>query len=106
MPSLAVAASAVGLSLLLSPSTAMAVGEAVGGFPNWQERVLHQWMNRARAAPAMDLANCTAGSCGDSGCYMPIAPLPGLRIYKWRRGVWAILFTIIIPTFFLINFFL
>ena len=40
------------------------------------------------------------------GEIMPIAPLPGLRIYKWRRGVWAILFTIIIPTFFLINFFL
>ena len=29
------------------------------------------------------------------GEIMPIAPLPGLRIYKWRRGVWALLFAII-----------
>lgn len=60
---------------VVGPSVAGAVGEPTGGFPNWQERVIHQWINRARAAPAADLAKCTAGNCGDSSCYLPIAPL-------------------------------
>lgn len=34
----------------------------------------------------------------------PLTPMPGLRIYQWRRPVWAILFAVIVPAFFVINF--
>ena len=37
---------------------------------------------------------------------LPITPMPGLKIYQWRKGVWALLFALVIPTYFLINFFL
>lgn len=37
---------------------------------------------------------------------LPITPMPGQKIYAWRRRVWALLFVLIVPTFFLINFFL
>lgn len=49
------------------------LGEPTDGFPNWQERVLHVWTNRARVDPATDLASCTV--CPDSGCYSPVAPM-------------------------------
>jgi hypothetical protein len=35
---------------------------------------------------------------------MPVTPLPGSAIYKWRRGVWALLFALVVPSFFLINY--
>lgn len=58
---------------------AHAVGEEVGGFPNWQERVIHEWMNRARSEPQVEMAQCvsmySASRCGESACYMPVAPL-------------------------------
>ncbi len=52
------------------------VGEAVNGFPNWQERVIHEWINRARVDPQADLAGCGA-NCAENigGCYTPQAPL-------------------------------
>ena len=37
------------------------------------------------------------------GEVMPINPMPGLKIYKWRKDVWALLFVLVVPTFFLIN---
>lgn len=37
---------------------------------------------------------------------LPITPMPGLKIYQWRKGVWALLFALVVPTYFLINFFL
>ena len=37
---------------------------------------------------------------------LPIAPMPGLKIYQWRRGFWGVLFLLVVPTYFLINFFL
>lgn len=37
---------------------------------------------------------------------LPITPMPGLKIYQWRKGVWALLFVLVVPTYFLINFFL
>ena len=40
------------------------------------------------------------------GEVIPINPMPGLKIYKWHRGIWAGLFLLVVPTFFLINFFL
>lgn len=60
---------------VLPMKSAHAVGEAVNGFPNWNERVLHQWMNRARVDPAADLATCPAANCGDKACYTATAPL-------------------------------
>jgi len=32
------------------------------------------------------------------------AAMPGLKIYQWRCGVWAILFALVVPTHFLIDF--
>lgn len=63
---------AVGLGLV-SPLA----GEPVNGFPNWQERVIHQWINRARVDPAADLADCPEGNCPENtgGCYTPQNPL-------------------------------
>ncbi len=40
------------------------------------------------------------------GEVMPMSPMPGLKIFRWRRSVWATLFVLVVPTFFLINFFL
>lgn len=37
---------------------------------------------------------------------LPVTPMPGLRIYKWRRSVWAVLFGLVVPTYFLVNFIL
>jgi uncharacterized protein YkwD len=49
-------------------------GESINGFPNWAERVLLEWMNRARVDPQKELAACGA-ACADASCYKPIAPL-------------------------------
>ncbi|HEY3056435.1 MAG TPA: hypothetical protein VGK31_10955, partial [Thermoanaerobaculia bacterium] len=35
-------------------------GESINGFPNWAERVLLEWMNRARVDPQKELAACGA----------------------------------------------
>jgi hypothetical protein len=48
-------------------------GESVNGFPNWAERVVLEWMNRARVDPQSELANCPA--CGERACYTPQPPL-------------------------------
>lgn len=53
---------------------AHATGEAVNGFPNWSERVLIEWMNRARSAPQVDLASCPTGNCLESACYATASP--------------------------------
>ena len=66
---------AVVLALLTAaPSTAHAYGESVDGFPKWAERVLHEWMNRARCDPQVEMQACGA-SCPEGACYTPIAPL-------------------------------
>jgi hypothetical protein len=66
------------ISLLLPLRHAMAEGEAVNGYPNWSERVLLEWMNRARSAPQADLAACpsTGGvsNCQESACYSSAVP--------------------------------
>jgi hypothetical protein len=56
------------------PALAFANGESVNGFPNWGERVLLEWMNRARSDPQADLAGCDNSSCPDKACYQPVAP--------------------------------
>lgn len=68
----------VGLLLCLyafAPSI-YAYGEAANGFPNWSERVLLEWVNRARSDPQTDLAGCPSGNCAENinGCYAPVPP--------------------------------
>lgn len=53
---------------------AYAYGEAVNGFPNWSERVLLEWMNRARSDPQADLAGCSASTCAEKACYTTASP--------------------------------
>ena len=35
-------------AIALASVRAYADGEEVNGFPNWEERVMHEWTNRAR----------------------------------------------------------
>ena len=48
-------------------------GESVNGFPSWGERVVLEWVNRARVDPQTELANCAG--CGERACYTPQPPL-------------------------------
>ena len=48
-------------------------GEAMGGFPNWAERVIQEWINRARVDPQAALAGCAG--CLERACYAPMPPL-------------------------------
>jgi hypothetical protein len=59
---------------LASPA-ALAVGESVNGFPNWAERVMLEWANRARSDPQYEMARCPGTNCGEKACYTPIAPI-------------------------------
>jgi hypothetical protein len=65
---------AVILASLAAPAVPLAVGEPVGGSPSWAERVLHQWVNRARAEPEVEMAACGA-ACAEGACYSAKAPL-------------------------------
>ncbi|HEU4521463.1 MAG TPA: CAP domain-containing protein [Thermoanaerobaculia bacterium] len=49
-------------------------GESIGGFPNWGERLLLTWINRARVDPQADLRAC-GDRCAEAPCYQPVAPL-------------------------------
>jgi hypothetical protein len=49
-------------------------GESINGFPTWSERVVLEWMNRARVDPQLEMASCGA-ACGDASCYTPQPPL-------------------------------
>ena len=60
--------------LILALVTALRAGEAINGFPNYSERLILEWMNRARVDPQAELANCGAG-CAERACYSPKAPL-------------------------------
>lgn len=60
---------------LMAPATqATAEGESVNGYPNWSERVLYEWMNRARSDPQADLAGCPSGQCLEAACYSSASP--------------------------------
>jgi MYXO-CTERM domain-containing protein len=61
--------------LLAVCGRAYADGEAVNGFPNWQERVMHEWTNRARCDPQVEMQAC-GSACGEGACYTPQAPVP------------------------------
>ena len=60
--------------VLFVGTTAGAIGEGVDGFPNWAERVEHEWMNRARCDPQVEMQRCGA-PCIEGACYQPVAPL-------------------------------
>ncbi len=64
----------IGLCLVGVARHAHGEGEAVNGFPSWTERVMLEWMNRARSDPQTDLAGCPSGSCPDATCYSAVAP--------------------------------
>ncbi|HUP49224.1 MAG TPA: hypothetical protein VNA04_10585 [Thermoanaerobaculia bacterium] len=49
-------------------------GESVNGFPNWGERLILAWMNRARVDPQAEMAKC-GPACGEAACYAPVPPL-------------------------------
>lgn len=55
-------------AVLLTASSAWATGEAINGFPNWEERVMHEWTNRARCDPQVEMLKCGA-ACGEGACY-------------------------------------
>ncbi len=56
-------------------SPVWAVGEGTAdGFPNWGERVVHEWMNRARCDPQIEMTAC-GSACGDAACYTPMPPM-------------------------------
>jgi hypothetical protein len=52
---------AIVLAVTAFSRNASAVGEEVGGFPNWAERVIHEWMNRARCDPKVEMMACDFG---------------------------------------------
>ena len=64
--------------LLVMGGRASANGEAVGGFPNWKERVMHEWTNRARCDPQVEMQACGA-ACGEGACYSPKPQSRGAR---------------------------
>src|SRR5688500_5417396 len=62
------------LLALFAPTLAGAQqrGVPLSGFPNWQERMIQVYVNRARADPSADLAGCTV--CAEKSCYTPKPP--------------------------------
>ena len=55
-------------------SVSRAYGEPVNTFPSWSERMGHVMVNRARADPVTDLANCS--NCADAHCFThPLPPM-------------------------------
>jgi uncharacterized protein YkwD len=68
------AAALLGLVLALDARAAHAVGESVNGFPNWAERVIHAWINRARVDPQLEMNACGA-PCVERACYGVMPPL-------------------------------
>ena len=65
----------VAVTLMGFPAVVHALGESTNGFPNWEERVIHAWINRARSDPQFEMNVCPAGKCGEKACYAPVAPL-------------------------------
>jgi hypothetical protein len=71
----ALAASWLLIASLVPAGTGFAAGEPIDGFPKWDERVLHEWTNRARSDPQFEMNNCPVGDCAEAACYSPVAPL-------------------------------
>ena len=62
------------IALALDANDARAVGEPVNGFPNWAERVIHEWINRARVDPQVEMTAC-GSPCVEHACYTVMPPL-------------------------------
>ncbi len=62
------------LALTARATPAGAVGEPVNGFPNWAERVIHEWINRARVDPQFEMNAC-GSNCVERACYSAMPPL-------------------------------
>ncbi|MEO8603760.1 MAG: dockerin type I domain-containing protein [bacterium] len=60
--------------MAIDVGAARAVGEAVNGFPNWNERVIHEWINRTRVDPQLEMTACGA-KCVEKACYGVMPPL-------------------------------
>lgn len=58
----------------MATNVAFANGESIDGFPNWSERTLLEWMNRARSDPQADLAACPSNACLEKACYATASP--------------------------------
>jgi len=71
--SLAVGA-ALAAAALTFVADAHAVGEEKAGFPKWAERVQHEWTNRARVDPALEMTKCGT-PCAEGSCYSVKPPL-------------------------------
>jgi uncharacterized protein YkwD len=76
----------VAAMVLAWSAQAGAVGESdANGFPNWSERVIHEWMNRARVEPQLEMKTCGA-RCGEAACFKPEKPLAyDLRLNRAAR---------------------
>jgi hypothetical protein len=61
------------LALALDANVARAVGEPVNGFPSWPERVIHEWINRARVDPQFEMNAC-GSACVERDCYSAMRP--------------------------------
>lgn len=61
-------------ALVVGANDARAVGEPVNGFPNWAERVIHEWINRARVDPQVEMNAC-GSPCVERACYTVMPPL-------------------------------
>ena len=59
---------------VLTSGEARAVGEMKSGFPNWAERVLLEWSNRARVDPSIEMTACGT-PCAEKACYTAQPPL-------------------------------
>ena len=59
-------------------ATNLRAGESINGFPNWAERVILEWMNRARVDPQKEMTACGA-ACSEAICYKPAAPLVRIK---------------------------
>lgn len=55
-------------------SAQLRAGESINGFPSWSERLILEWINRARVDPQAELAPCGV-ACSEKACYAPVAPL-------------------------------
>jgi uncharacterized protein YkwD len=69
-----VACVVVAVTVALDAGRARAIGESVNGFPSWAERVIHEWINRARVDPQLEMDAC-GSPCVERACYAVMPPL-------------------------------
>jgi len=65
---------AIGLCIAWIAVSAAAEGEPDGAFPSWEERWMHELINRARCDPQVEMDAC-GSACAEAACYAPTHPL-------------------------------